>query len=199
MKRVLPVLFFLTISTVSAQEVYVYAGAGSAYDSSNGKSFDTFGDGVLHPTGSIGRVFGDFGLGVRLKKSLGAAFDVGWRAPQGIYAGMRYRPTFYSFDAVIEPTGLRGKRSSTQFHLGVGGEKMVFSSDDQQNCMITGPVCANSNRFQVHFGVAPVFFLNRHFFLRPAVDLHYVPGFSQFGTDLVSRYTLGLGYSIGRE
>src|SRR5580704_8776567 len=143
MKRALPILIFLAASTVSAQEVYVYAGAGSAYDSSNGQKFDTFGDGVLHPTGGINGVFGDFGLGVQLRKSLGVAFDIGWHAPQGTYAGMHYRPTLYSFDAVMTPARLKSRRSLTEFRLGIGGEKTVFSPNDQQNCVLAGSLCAN--------------------------------------------------------
>jgi hypothetical protein len=199
MSKRIAALFFLVVSAVSAQEVYAYVGVGSAYDSSNGEKFDTFGDGVLHDTGGIGGVFGDFGLGVQLKKSFGAAFDIGWRAPQGVYAGMHYRPTLYSFDAVIVPARLKTRRSLTEFRLGIGGEKTGFSSEDQQNCVLAGPLCANSDHFQVHFGVAPRFYLNHHFFLRPAVDLHYVNHFSQFGTGLVTRYTLSLGYSLGGD
>lgn len=198
MKTRIAFIALLTAIPLLAQEVYVYAGAGSAYDSSTNRKIETFGDGTLYSTEGIGGVFGDFGLGVQLRRSLGAAFDIGWRAPQGVYTGMHYRPTLYSFDAVFSPVSMRRKRSSVDFRLGIGGEKSVFDADEQGNC-VNGPACANSNHFQVHFGIAPRFYLNNHFFLRPAVDAHYVNHFAEFGSDFVPRYTFSVGYSLGRE
>jgi len=38
-----------------------------------------------------------------------------------------------------------------------------------------------------------------HLFFRPAVDVHYVNNFFQFGSNRVPEYTFGVGYSFGGE
>jgi len=60
------------------------------------------------------------------------------------------------------------------------------------------PGCPASDHFQEHFGAAFRWYLTDHFFLRPALDLHYVNNLKEFGSNAVPNYSFGIGYSIGR-
>jgi hypothetical protein len=72
-----------------------------------------------------------------------------------------------------------------------------YSFDDQTACDRV-PGCPESTHFQVHMGVAARFYVADHIFLRPAVDVHYVNNFSEFGSNWVPQYSIGVGYGFGR-
>jgi hypothetical protein len=46
--------------------------------------------------------------------------------------------------------------------------------------------------------VATRWYLTGHLFIRPAFDLHHVNNLAEFGSDWIPRYSVGIGYSIGR-
>lgn len=181
-----------------AQLVDVYLGVGAAHDGSTNQQFNTFGDGILYPTKSLGGVFGDVGLGVMFGKQFGAGFDLGWRFTQATYTGVSYRPSFYNFDGIYSPTWVASKRFSPEVRVGIGGAGLNFSSDQQQNC-VNGPACQSSEHFQVHFALAGRIYLTDHLFIRPAIDAHWVHQFTEFATDFPIQYSVGIGYSLGKE
>jgi hypothetical protein len=47
--------------------------------------------------------------------------------------------------------------------------------------------------------VATRWYFTNHFFLRPAFDLHHVDNFFEFGSDWVPEYSVGIGFSLGRQ
>ena len=57
----------------------------------------------------------------------------------------------------------------------------------------------NSNHFQLHFGAAVRYYVTDHVFVRPSIDGHYVANLFQFGRNIVPEFSLGIGYSFGRE
>lgn len=181
-----------------AQLVDAYLGLGIAHDGSNHEQFDAFGDGVLHPTGSLTGFFADLGAGVMIGRNLGAAFDVSWRGPQAVYTGIHYRPRFYSFDGIYQPSWLTRKRFAPEVRVGVGGAGLNFNPNEQQNC-VNGPACNDSTHFQIHFAAAGRWYITDHLFVRPAFDVHAVHQFTEFSSNIVTEYTVGIGYSIGRE
>jgi len=188
---------FLPASVARAQQVSAYLGFGSAHDSSNGSQIDTFSDGTLHNTPSLGGFFMALGAGVFVNKQLGIGADLYWRAPQGDYAGLKYRPSFYSFDGIYRPERWTTKRLEPELRAGIGGARVRYSFDDQTACdRVSG--CPESTHFQVHMGVAARFYVADHIFLRPAVDVHYVNNFSEFGSNWVPQYSIGVGYGFGR-
>jgi hypothetical protein len=115
-------------STVRAQQVDAYLGAGTARASSNGQNIDTFGDGALHPTAAIDGVFTDFSVSVFFKQQMGVSWTVSWR-PAHDYAGLEYRLSFNTFDAISaqHPTLVMGRtpgsklQSAAQSCLGING------------------------------------------------------------------------------
>ena len=62
MRSTFLIALILAAATVRAQQLDAFLGAGSAYGGSTGRSINTFGDGTLYPTPSLGGVFTDFGL-----------------------------------------------------------------------------------------------------------------------------------------
>jgi hypothetical protein len=50
----------------------------------------------------------------------------------------------------------------------------------------------------VHLAAAGRWYLTDHLFLRPALDVHFVRNFFEFGSNWVPQYSVGIGYSFGR-
>ena len=190
--------FSASLPAVHAQEVGAYLGFGGAHDSSNGSQIDTFGDGTLHKSPHMVGLFMQLGASVFFNKQFGVGAELSWRPSQGDYAGLLYRPSFYSFDAIFRPTRASTKRFEPEFRAGIGGARVRYSFDDPSFCDPV-PGCPDSTHFQVHMGVATRIYLKDHIFFRPALDVHYVNNFSEFGSNWVPRYSVGIGYSFGRE
>ena len=203
MKSICKVILLLAVVSaatraVSAQEVAAYLGFGGAHDSSNGARIDTFGDGTLHDTPSLGGVFGHAGASVFLNKYVGVGGEISWALFQADYAGIQYRPTFYTFDTILRPPKLGTKRFIPEFRAGIGGVRLHFFPNDDPSCaQVSG--CPSSDHFQEHFAAAARWYLTSHFYLRPAVDVHHVNNLSEFGSNWVPQYSVGIGYSLGRE
>jgi hypothetical protein len=133
---------------------------------------------------------------VFLTRRIGVGAEVSWRS-QGRYAGVKYRPSFYNFDAIYRPAR-PAARLVPEFRLGIGGVHVNYFPDDPSFCdQLTG--CPGSSHFQVHMSVAAPWYLTNHFFLRPAIDAHYVNHFSEFSSNWVPQFSMGIGYSLGRE
>jgi hypothetical protein len=185
-------------ASVRAQEVSAYLGLGGAHDSSNGAQIDTFSDGTLYKTPSLGGVFARVGASVFVTKRFGVGGEISWRPSLADYAGIQYRPTFYTFDAIFRPLKGSTKRFEPEFRAGIGGLRLHFFPDDDASCAQV-PGCDASHHFQTHLAAAARWYWTGHLFLRPGVDLHHVNGFSEFGSNWVPQYSVGIGYSLGRE
>jgi len=89
---------------IRAQEVAAYFGLGTTYVSSNGTKIDTFGDGSLYKTPAMDGLFASLGASVFFTKRFGAGAELSWRPSEGDYAGLKYRPSFASFDGILRPS-----------------------------------------------------------------------------------------------
>jgi hypothetical protein len=189
---------FAPVQPLRAQEVAAYLGFGSAYDSSNGAQIETFNDGNLYKTPSVGGFFAHVGASVLVTKQVGVGAEISWRTSQGDYAGLPYRPIFYDFDAIFRPAKYTTKRLVPELRAGIGGARMRFLPPDDQSCAQV-PGCPSSDHFQEHVAVAVRWYVTEHFFVRPAFDLHHVHNLFEFGSGWVPEYSVGVGYSVGRE
>jgi len=185
---------------VMAQQANIYVGLGTAMDSSNGQAEDPLGTGTLSNTPKLTGLFATVGGGFMFTPHLGAGAELNWRAGQGGYAGLDYRPLFYDFNGIWQP--FNSKRFVPEVQAGIGGVRVGFSANQQQCDLVVG--CStvslgteSSSHFQAHFALAARLYVTPHIFLRPAVDAHYVDNFFQFGSNWVPEYSLGLGYSFG--
>lgn len=187
----------MPVQVVRAQEVAAYFGLGSAYDSSNGAQIDTFGDGTLYKTPHLVGLFADLGASVFISKHVGVGAELAWRPSEGDYAGLLYRPSFSSFDAIYRPSRGSTKRFVPELRAGIGWARMHYDFDGQTACGQVSGFC-DSTHFQVHLAAAGRWYLTEQLFLRPALDVHYVHNFFEFGSNWVPQYSVGIGYSFGR-
>lgn len=192
------VFAFAPMRLLRAQEVAAYLGFGGAHDSSTSAQIETFSDGNLYKTPSLGGFFAHIGASVFVTKQLGVGAEISWKTSQGDYAGIPYRPIFYNVDAIFRPAKYTTKRLMPELRAGIGGARLHFIPVDDLSCAQV-PGCPASNRFQQHVAVAARWYLTNHLFLRPAFDLHHVDNFLEFGSDWVPQYSVGIGYSLGRE
>jgi hypothetical protein len=180
----------------------VYFGLGTAVDSSNGQAIDPLGTGTLLNTPKMTGLFADVGGGLMLTSHFGAGAGLSWRAGQGNYSGVNYRPLFYDFNGIWQP--IRTKRFVPELQAGIGGVSVHFSAntpscDPLAGCSSVSLGSESSSHFQTHLAVAARLYVTPHIFVRPAVDAHYVNNFFQFGSNWVPQYSVGVGYSFGGE
>jgi len=191
-------------SLVMAQspQVNLYVGLGTATDGSNGQTINTFGTGNFLAAPKMTGLFATVGGGFMLTPHWGAGAEINWRAGSGDYAGLNYRPIFYDFNGIWQP--LKTKRFVPEIQGGIGGVAVHFTEntsacDQFAGCQTINLGSESSDHFQVHFAVAARLYATPHIFFRPAVDVHWVNNFYQFGSNWVPEYTMGLGYSFGGE
>ncbi len=182
-------------------QVNAYFGAGTATDSSNGQSINPLGYGYYNTPKMTG-TFLDAGGSLMITPHFGAGVNFSWRAAQGDYAGLSYRPFFYDFNGIWQPVS--SKRVVPEIQAGLGGVRVGFTENESQCDQLVGCQTFNagyetSSHFQTHFGVGVRFYATPHIFIRPAVDVHWVNNFFQFGSDWVPEYTVSLGYSFGGQ
>jgi hypothetical protein len=202
--RIVPLITVITagasMAHAQAGPVFAYFGVGSANASSNNQQIDTFGTGALYSTPKLTGTFLDFGAGIMFTDHFGAGGELSWRASQGDYAGLNYRPLFYDFDGIWQP--IKSKRIQPEIRAGIGGVSVRYYYNNQYcdqliGCSTSNQFLESSRHFQVDMAVAARIHVTPHIFLRPAVDAHYVNNFFQFGTNWVPEYTLSVGYSFG--
>jgi hypothetical protein len=182
---------------IRAQEVAAYFGLGTAYVASNGTKIDTFGDGNLYKTPAMDGLFASLGASVFFTKRFGAGAELSWRPTEGDYAGLKYRPSFASFDGIFRPSFGSTERLVPELHAGIGWTRVRYDFNDPMTCDQV-PGCPDTTHFQAHLGVAARWYANNHLFVRPAVDVHYVHNLFEFGSKWVPRFSVGVGYSFGR-
>ena len=189
-------------SLVMAQQANAYFGVGTAHADSNGQAIDTFGTGTGLATPKLTGTFLDVGGSFLVTPHFGVGANLSWRASQGNYAGLNYRPFFYDFNGIWQP--VKSKRFVPELQAGIGGVKVNFSEnqtlcDQFAGCSTFNVGSESSSHFQTHFGVAARLYATPRIFVRPAVDVHWVNNFFQFGSNWVPEYSVGVGYSFGGE
>jgi hypothetical protein len=182
----------------------IYFGVGTATDSSSNQQIDTFGTGSPYTTPKLGGLFLDAGGGLMVTPHWGVGADLSWRTTQAAYAGLQYRPLFYDLNGIWQPIGQSAKRIVPEIQGGIGGVHLSYyynSSycDQFAGCSTSSEYLEGSSHFQVHMSAAVRLYATPHLFFRPAVDVHWVNNFFQFGSGWVPEYSLGVGYSFGGE
>jgi hypothetical protein len=197
---ILLVLIFGGVTLARAQSVDVFFGLGSATDKSTGQQFNTFGDGNLYATPSMGGVFGSFGGDAMIRPGFGIGAEYSARFTQGGYAGLNYRPKFYDFNAIWTPYKLT-KKVEPEFQAGIGGATLAFYYPQQCNqfACSSSSYLESSSHFATHFSAGVRFYVKGDIFIRPQIDVRYVNNFYQFGSNWVPQYSIAIGYTLGRR
>ncbi len=217
----LSTLLLGTLNFARAQGVSAYFGLGSANDSAGmpTNQFDStgapcpagqFSDAPFNfgcePGGTIGGVFGVFGVDFMFRPHFGVNGEYAFRFAQANFlpnAGLKVRPGFYDFNAVYQP--ISGKRIVPVVVGGIGGARVALYV--AQTISVTGitstftyPAGLNANHFQVHGGLGVKLYVKPSLFIKPQFDIHYVTHLTdQFGRDWVPEYTVSVGYTFGER
>jgi hypothetical protein len=171
-------------------------------NSSNGVPTDTFGDGTIYYPPRMGGLFMSVGGDFMFTPHLGAGVETSFRTSQGSYAGLSYRPTFYDFNGVYHPIAANNRRVVPEFQAGIGGVNLKYYYNQQYcdtfvGCSSSNSYLESSTHFQVHMMAGVNFYVKGGVFIRPQVDIRYVPNFFQFGSNWVPEYSGVIGYSFG--
>jgi hypothetical protein len=205
-------VFVAGIRPASAQTVDMYFGVGTATVGAATDPgcpskfiFDNV-TGACEPAATMGGTFGVIGGDVMIWHNLGINVEDAFRFRQAPFlpaAGINVRPSFYDFNAVYQP-GPSSSRVVPVISGGIGGAK-ISAYINQQVCA-TSSLCINqsqfltsSNHFQVHGAVGVKLYIHSNIFLKPQVDVHYVPNLTQeYGSNFVPQFTVSIGYTFGR-
>jgi hypothetical protein len=111
------------------------------------------------------------------------------------------RATFYDFNGIYQP--VKTAKADLQLIGGFGGANIKsFTNQAGSSSLLgssssTSQLYGSSNHLNLHAGVAVQIYLNDHFYIRPQVDMHYVPNLAQFGSKIVTEEMVWVGYTIG--
>ena len=200
------------ISAANAQSgLDAYFGVSTMSADSTGASIDTFNTGNVaaantpgfYNTPKLTGAFGKAGAEFMFTPHFGAGADADFRFSQGPYAGLNYRPTFYDFYGIYEPTK-RFKRVVPELIGGLGAVNVKFyypqsSCDAFAGCTSSNSFLESANHFQVRMGAGLSFYATPHIFFRPEINAHYVDNFTQFGSNWVPEYGASIGYRFGER
>lgn len=198
-------MFLLALAAApraQAQSVSAFFGVGTATDKSNGQQAPDFTTGMTDTapklTGAFGKIGGDF----MFDSHLGFGVESDFRFSQGDYWGYGYRPLFFDLNAIYHPIpdDLTKGHIVPEFQGGIGAVRV--NSYESVSSALTGTqsaLIATSSHFQVHGAFGLKLYLKGGIFLKPQVDLRYVPNFVQFGSDFTPEYSASLGYTFGRK
>jgi len=212
----LSLLLLFGVDFTHAQGVAPFFGLGSAFDSAgtsagcpSGQLVDELSlivPGECEPGPTIGGIFGTFGVDFMFKEHLGVNGEYSFRFAQAPYlpdADLNYRPGFYDFNIVWEPTTASDKRIVPVIDGGIGGARIALYETASET--VTG-ITSNfsesagitANHFQIHGAVGAKLFVKGNIFIKPQFDIRYVTHLtSQFGRDWVPEVTASVGYSFG--
>jgi hypothetical protein len=185
-----------------AQNPSVYFGLGTARASSSNQLINTYGTGTLYPTPKLTGLFGTFGGDVMFRPYLGVGAEFSSRFRQGPYAGLKYRPTFYDFNVILQPAP-KAARIVPELQAGLGGAKLSFYYSQQfcsifVGCQTSNAFLSSSSHFQLHAAGGLRIYVTPRVFIRPQIDVHWVNNFFQFGSNVVPQYGVAVGYTLGR-
>jgi hypothetical protein len=114
---------------------------------------------------------------------------------------LQTRVTLYDLNGIYQPVST--KRANLQLIGGVGGANVKSYLGTSTSSLLGsssyGSYLSSSNHLNLHAGVGVQIYLTDKLFIRPQVDIHYVPNFIQFGTNLVKQEMVWIGYTIGER
>ena len=203
LRSISPVLLAVCLSAGLASAQSVYFGLGTTHLSSNGQTIDTFGTGNRFGTPSMTGAFAKVGADLMITPHFGIGAQTDFRFSQGAYAGLKYRPIFYDFNAIYTPFR-SSRRVVPEFQGGLGAVDTRFfyssqSCDPFVGCSSNNQFVESANHFQVHMAAGLRFYVTPHFFIKPQLDAHYVNNFVQFGSNWVPEYSASIGWRFGER
>jgi len=225
--RYLPLLFLalFCVQFAAAQSAFdLNIGFGAIYDKASSTQVDqdlnscTTAGGYVPvtpcvSTPSLSGFMMGFGGDVMLKQKLGFGIEANFQPAKETYVNLnasaaglglnslavQSRMTLYDFNAVYQPYS--SKKVAIKFQGGVGGANLKFYEAASSSSALGGSnqsqYLQSANHFQVHGGASVDIFVTDHVYIRPQIDIHYVPNLTQFGSNVVITGMAWIGYSWG--
>jgi hypothetical protein len=143
-----------------------------------------------------------FGLGFQYNFEPARKDYVTFPSTQNFSYALKSRVAFYDFNGIFAP--IKHERATVKLSGGIGGAQIKFYESGSSTSALVGTqrytqYFGSSNHFQVHFGAGvQVYPTAGAWFIRPEFDYHYVRNLNQFGRNGVLRYSVWLGYTMGR-
>jgi hypothetical protein len=214
----------LCLSPLVAQKgtVDLGFGVGTVHDKATGTGIDANSllgctvatDPACVNTGHLAGVMMGFSGNYMLTKRFGAGAEVSFQPAKQDYAVLsttannagvgetiQSRLTFYDFNGTARVAS--SKRAAVDVTGGFGGANLKFYDNINVASALgnssQAQALTSANHFQLHAAVGIPFYVKDRFFIRPQFDIHYVPSFDQYGSNLVPQATIWVGYSFGGE
>ena len=199
---------FVLCSFASAQQGDAYIGGGTMFSSTPSSANRIGGSNcTLNSSGNAicpekGGFWMNLGGDIVLKRRIGAAFDINWKAGQGSFggpAGQPYRPLIFTFNGLYQPR--LGKKAGLDLFGGIGWQSTRFYSyQATTNCVYFGACYTSSNHFVVDIGGGLRYYVWGHMFIRPEVRYYNIMNNTDnFTSDHVIHVGASIGYTIGPE
>jgi hypothetical protein len=218
-------LALFCVQFAAAQSAFdLNIGFGAIHDSANSTQVDqdlnacTTANGYVPVTPCVstpalsGFMMG-FGGDVMLKPKFGFGIEAAFQPGKETYVNLnasaaslgvntlavQSRMTLYDFNGIYQPYS--SKRAAIKIQGGIGGANLKFYEAASSSSALGGAnqsqYLQSANHLNVHGAVSVDIFLTDHVYLRPQVDIHYVPNLTQFGSSMVITGMAWIGYSWG--
>ena len=147
---------------------------------------------------SLGGVFLGFGGDAMVWDRFGIGGEINFKPVKNDYGPLQFRQMFYDINGIFAP--IDQDRFALKLIGGIGGSRTSFSYR-QEFCVGTA-ICQSQTtalgteqHLQLHAGVGLQYLLNDKMFIRPQLDLRYVPKLTnQFGSNSVVGGTIWIGF-----
>jgi hypothetical protein len=146
--------------------------------------------------------WGRFGIGAEYNFEPAKKDFVTFPAQNNFSYALKSRVGFYDFNAIAVP--VKSSHAMLKVEGGIGGANIKFYESGTSTTALVGTqnytqYFGSSNHFQVHGGAGlQIYPGGGNWWIRPEVDVHYVRNLEQFGRNTVLRYSVWLGYTLGR-
>jgi hypothetical protein len=221
----LPLLFVVSccIPLASAQSQFdLNIGFGAIYDKASSTQVDqalltcTGAGDIYAPCVSTPSLTGfmlGFGGDLMLKKKFGIGAEVSFQPGKQQYVNLNAsaasegltnlsidsRMTLFDFNGIYQP--ISNKRVQVKLMGGIGAANLKFYESGASSSVLgnasSSQYFQSSNHLNVHGGIGIDIFVTDHIFIRPQLDVHYIPNLTQFGSSVVLDGMVWVGYSWG--
>jgi hypothetical protein len=181
--------FFVLASNAFGQGFDAAFGLGST---TSAKA--TTSNGLTFPS-ERGGLYPGFTADLLVHHRMGIEGDVFWKASQGLYGNLPYRPIFWSINAIWVPHISKGLTGEVL--AGIGGEDLRFYNGLNFSQFVGYTNYTSSNHFMGDVGAGLRAYFWHDAFIRPEVRLYLVHNNVEFSSGNIVRFGASIGYSFG--
>jgi hypothetical protein len=143
-----------------------------------------------------------FGIGGQVNMEPSKKDYVVFPPSQNFSYALKSRVTLWDINGIYAP--VRSEKVQVKLQGGIGGANIKFYESGTSTTALVGTqrytqYFGSTNKFQVHAGAGVQWYpTGGSWWVRPEFDMHYVHDFTQFGRNLVLRYSGWVGWTLGK-